>query len=137
MALQFNQQLSEHCRKKAALCLRRIFAKLPPETNLLPPEEWVSRFSTLLLAPFSPGAQLAVMGLLTAVLERSTEGFERLQPIIVQHLAATTAGQNIRKDYFYYGIPCPWLQCKCALPCAALCGACAWPQTVWPSVIGQ
>ena len=65
-------------------------------------------------APFSPGAQLAVLGLLTAVLERSTDGYESLQPLLVRSLAQTMTGHGIRKDYLYYGIPSPWLQCKCA-----------------------
>jgi AP-2 complex subunit alpha len=115
--LQFNQQLSEHCRKKAALCLRRVFLKLPPEASVIAPDEWSARFSSLLLAPFTAGAQLAVMGLLNAVLERSTEGYEALQPLIVRNLVATASGRGMRRDYLYYGIPSPWLQCKCAAAC--------------------
>jgi AP-2 complex subunit alpha len=88
--------------------------KLPPEAPLMAPAEWSSRLSALLLAPFSPGSQLAVMGLITAVLERSTEGFEALQPLIVRDLVSTASGRGMRSDYLYYGIPCPWLQCKCA-----------------------
>ena len=107
------------CRSTAARrrrsVWRRIYLKLPPEAAIISPQDWCSRLSALLLAPFSPGSQLAVMGLVNAVLERGTEGYEDLQAIIVRDLAATTSGQSMRKDYLYYGIPSPWLQCKCAL----------------------
>ena len=111
---QLNQHLSEHCRKKAALCLRRVHSKLPPEATITPPAEWCGRFASLLQATLSPGAQLAVMGLLVAVLERSTDGYEGLQPVLVREFAAMNSGQGVRKEYLYYGIACPWLQCKCA-----------------------
>lgn len=120
--VQLNGRLSEHCRKKAALCLARIFRKLPPEANVISPHEWCPHFRTLIVNPFSPGPQLAIMGLVTTVLERSTEGYEELQGLIVQALAATVTGRNVRKDYLYYGIPCPWLQCKCAPPLFAFLG---------------
>ena len=126
--VQLNGQLSEHCRKKAALCLARIFRKLPPEANVISPEEWCPHFRALIGNPFSPGPQLAIMGLVTTVLERSTEGYEELQGLIVQALAATVTGRGVRKDYLYYGIPCPWLQCKCGPSLRARCSAtgCTW-----------
>jgi hypothetical protein len=116
--VQLNGHLSEHCRKKAALCLARIFRKLPPEANVITPAEWCLHFRTLLANPFSPGPQLAIMGLLCTVLERSTDGYESLQPLLVENLSASVTGRNNRKEfiyYLYYGILCPWLQCKCAL----------------------
>jgi hypothetical protein len=114
--VQLNSQLSEHCRKKAALCLARIFRKLPIEANVITPSEWCPHFRALLANPFSPGPQLGILGLICTVLERSTDGYESLLPLLADSLSATVTGSNNRKYifYLYYGIPCPWLQCKCA-----------------------
>jgi hypothetical protein len=116
-ALQLNQRLSEHCRKKAALCLLRIYRKLPEEAALITAESWSENFCHLLATAHGTGMHLAVVGLLLGVIERQgPAGYHRLLPHLVKNLSAVISGHGAFGDCLYYGIPSPWLQCKCDQP---------------------
>jgi hypothetical protein len=108
-------RLSEHCRKKAALCLLRIYQKLPDEAGLITPEIWADKFVSLFSAAIGTGMHLALCALLLGVLERQgPSGYEKLQPVLVKNLSVVVAGHGVFGDCLYYGIPSPWLQCKFA-----------------------
>lgn len=112
-----SQHLSEGCRKKAALCLLRVYRKLPEEAAIITADTWCERFQHLLSTARGTGMHLAVTALLLGVLEREgPAGYESLQPTLVHNLAAVLTGHGQFGDCLYYGIPSPWLQCKCALP---------------------
>ena len=117
--MQLNQRLSEHCRKKAALCLLRIYHKLPEEVGLITPEQWADKFYSLFSAATGTGMHLALCALLLGVIERQgPSGYEKLQPVLVKNLSNVIAGHGAFGECLYYGIPSPWLQCKCAPSCS-------------------
>jgi AP-2 complex subunit alpha len=93
-------------RKKAALCLLRLYRKNPDVVNV---EGW-SQQMVQLLDERDLGVLTAVMSLLVALVASNPDGYWSCLPKCVHILERLTRSQDILQEYTYYGIPSPWLQ---------------------------
>lgn len=95
-------------RKKAALCLLRLFRKNSDVVNV---DGWSDRMAQL-LEEREIGVLTAVTSLLVALVANNPDGYWNCVPKCVKILERLTKGQDIPQEYTYYGIPSPWLQVK-------------------------
>ncbi|KAH9571656.1 hypothetical protein CY35_02G105700 [Sphagnum magellanicum] len=95
-------------RKKAALCLLRLYRKNPDVVNV---EGW-SQQMVQLLDERDLGVLTAVMSLLVALVASNPDGYTNCLSKCVYILERLTKSQDILQEYTYYGIPSPWLQVK-------------------------
>ncbi|CAA7394896.1 unnamed protein product [Spirodela intermedia] len=95
-------------RKKAALCLLRLYRKNPDVVNI---EGWSDRM-TQLLDERDFGVLTSVMSLFVALVSNNTDAYWNCLPKCVKILERLTRNQDIPQEYTYYGIPSPWLQVK-------------------------
>lgn len=95
-------------RKKAGLCLLRLFRKNPDVVNV---DGWSDRMAQL-LDERELGVLTAVMSLLIALIANNPDGYWNCIPKCVKILERLTRSQDIPQEYTYYGIPSPWLQVK-------------------------
>ncbi|BBN03404.1 AP-2 complex subunit alpha [Marchantia polymorpha subsp. ruderalis] len=95
-------------RKKAALCLLRLYRKNPDVVNV---DGWSERMVQL-LDEKDIGVLTAVMSLLVSLVANNPEGYWNCVPKCVRTLERLTRSQDIPQEYTYYGIPSPWLQVK-------------------------
>eukprot|EP00271_Cylindrocystis_brebissonii_P023186 TRINITY_DN9462_c0_g1_i2.p1 TRINITY_DN9462_c0_g1~~TRINITY_DN9462_c0_g1_i2.p1 ORF type:complete len:1084 (+),score=251.00 TRINITY_DN9462_c0_g1_i2:248-3499(+) len=95
-------------KKKATLCLLRLYRKNPDVVN---DEGWAEKMA-ILLEERDLGVLHAVMSLLVALVAGNPEGYWPCVPKCVRILERLTRGQDIPQEYTYYGIPSPWLQVK-------------------------
>ncbi|KAM7496857.1 hypothetical protein LguiA_021271 [Lonicera macranthoides] len=104
--------LSSSCRplvrKKAALCLLRLFRKNPDVVNV---DGWSDRMSQL-LDERDLGVLTASMSLLVALVSNNHDSYWSCLPKCVKILERLARNQDIPQEYTYYGIPSPWLQVK-------------------------
>lgn len=97
-------------RKKAALCLLRLFRKNP---EILLAETFASKMTDLLDAERDLGVLMGVLGLLLGLVQHDYRGYEACVPKVIALLERLTRNKDIPPEYLYYGIPSPWLQVKC------------------------
>ncbi|CAN6452639.1 unnamed protein product [Victoria cruziana] len=95
-------------RKKAALCLLRLYRKNPDVVNV---DGWSDRM-TQLLDERDVGVLTSVMSLLVALVANSHEAYWSCLPKCVKILERLGRNQDVPPEYTYYGIPSPWLQVK-------------------------
>ncbi len=97
-------------RKKAALCLLRLFRRNP---DILSPDTWAQRMGNL-LQERDLGVLLSCMALLNGLVAHAQNGagYESVIPRVVQVLERVARGVDVPQDYTYYGIPSPWLHIK-------------------------
>ncbi|KAF3794602.1 ALPHA-ADR AP-2 complex subunit alpha-1 [Nymphaea thermarum] len=95
-------------RKKAALCLLRLYRKNPDVVNV---DGWSDRM-TQLLDERDLGVLTSVMSLLVALVANSHEAYWSCLPKCVKVLERLARNQDVPPEYTYYGIPSPWLQVK-------------------------
>jgi len=95
-------------RKKAALCLLRLYRKNPDVVNV---EGWSDRMAQL-LDERDLGVLTAVMSLLVALVSNNHDSYWSCVPKCVKVLERLARSQDIPQEYTYYGIPSPWLQVK-------------------------
>ncbi|XP_010933729.1 AP-2 complex subunit alpha-2 [Elaeis guineensis] len=95
-------------RKKAALCLLRLYRKNPDVVNV---DGWSDRMSQL-LDERDLGVLTSVMSLFVALVSNHTEAYWNCLPKCVKILERLARNQDILQEYTYYGIPSPWLQVK-------------------------
>ncbi|KAK8615335.1 hypothetical protein V6N13_069110 [Hibiscus sabdariffa] len=104
--------LSSSCRplvrKKAALCLLRLFRKIPDVVNV---DGWADRMA-LLLDERDLGVLTASMSLLVSLVSNNHEAYWTCLPKCVKILERLARNQDVPQEYTYYGIPSPWLQVK-------------------------
>ncbi|GMI97225.1 hypothetical protein like AT5G22780 [Hibiscus trionum] len=104
--------LSSSCRplvrKKAALCLLRLYRKNPDIVNV---DGWADRMSQL-LDERDLGVLTSSMSLLVALVSNNHEAYWSCLPKCVKTLERLARNQDIPQEYTYYGIPSPWLQVK-------------------------
>lgn len=101
---------SDPCvRKKAALCLLRLFRTNP---ECITHGEWADKLSALLTQPHL-GVLTSAMSLLLGLASRSPGDYEGLVPYVIQNLSRLVTNRSqCRTDYLYYNTPSPWLQVK-------------------------
>ncbi|KAH7838795.1 hypothetical protein Vadar_031259 [Vaccinium darrowii] len=104
--------LSSSCRplvrKKAALCLLRLFRKNPDVVNV---DGWSDRMAQL-LDERDLGVLTSSMSLLVALVANNHDAYWSCLPKCVKVLERLARNQDIPQEYTYYGIPSPWLQVK-------------------------
>ncbi|KAE8673674.1 AP-2 complex subunit alpha-2 [Hibiscus syriacus] len=104
--------LSSSCRplvrKKAALCLLRLFKKNPDVVNV---DGWADRMAQL-LDERDLGVLTASMSLLVSLVSNNHEAYWTCLPKCVKILERLAKNQDVPQEYTYYGIPSPWLQVK-------------------------
>ncbi|KAK8683384.1 hypothetical protein V6N13_039445 [Hibiscus sabdariffa] len=104
--------LSSSCRplvrKKAALCLLRLYRKNPDVVNV---DGWADRMAQL-LDERDLGVLTSSMSLLVALVSNNHEAYWSCLPKCVKILDRLARNQDVPQEYTYYGIPSPWLQVK-------------------------
>ncbi|MCD7470307.1 hypothetical protein HAX54_010041 [Datura stramonium] len=95
-------------RKKAALCLLRLFRKNPDVMNV---DSWSDRMAQL-LDERDLGVVTSSMSLLVALVSNNHEEYWSCLPKCVKVLERLARNQDVPQEYTYYGIPSPWLQVK-------------------------
>ncbi|KAJ8551955.1 hypothetical protein K7X08_028398 [Anisodus acutangulus] len=95
-------------RKKAALCLVRLFRKNPDVMNV---DSWSDRMAQL-LDERDLGVVTSSMSLLVALVSNNHEEYWSCLPKCVKVLERLAKNQDVPQEYTYYGIPSPWLQVK-------------------------
>ncbi|KAI4382286.1 hypothetical protein MLD38_008267 [Melastoma candidum] len=95
-------------RKKAALCLLRLYRKNPDVVNV---DGWADRMAQL-LDERDLGVLTSSMSLLVALVSNNHEAYWSSLPKCVKILERLARNQDIPQEYTYYGIPSPWLQVK-------------------------
>ncbi|KAJ7947924.1 AP-2 complex subunit alpha [Quillaja saponaria] len=95
-------------RKKAALCLLRLYRKNPDVVNV---DGWADRMAQL-LDERDLGVLTSSMSLLVALVSNHHEAYWSCLPKCVKILERLARNQDIPQEYTYYGIPSPWLQVK-------------------------
>ncbi|KAI3679442.1 hypothetical protein L2E82_51353 [Cichorium intybus] len=95
-------------RKKAALCLLRLFRKNSDVVNV---DGWSDRMAQL-LDERDLGVLTSSMSLFVALVSNNHEAYWSCLPKCVKILERLARNQDIPQEYTYYGIPSPWLQVK-------------------------
>lgn len=95
-------------RKKAALCLLRLYRKNPDVVNI---DGWPDRMAQL-LDERDLGVLTSAMSLLVALVSNNHDAYWSCVPKCVKILERLARNQDVPQDYTYYGIPSPWLQVK-------------------------
>ncbi|XP_011005769.1 PREDICTED: AP-2 complex subunit alpha-1-like [Populus euphratica] len=95
-------------RKKAALCLLRLYRKNPDVINI---DGWADRMAQL-LDERDLGVLTSSTSLLVALVSNNHEAYWSCLPKCVKILERLARNQDIPQEYTYYGIPSPWLQVK-------------------------
>ncbi|KAL0418282.1 UNVERIFIED_CONTAM: AP-2 complex subunit alpha-1 [Sesamum radiatum] len=95
-------------RKKAALCLLRLYRKNPDVVNV---DGWSDRMAQL-LDERDLGVLTSSMSLLVALVSNNHEANWSCLPKCVKILERLAKNQDVPQEYTYYGIPSPWLQVK-------------------------
>ncbi|KAK1263881.1 AP-2 complex subunit alpha-2 [Acorus gramineus] len=95
-------------RKKAALCLLRLYRKNPDVVNV---DGWSDRLAQL-LDERDLGVLTSVMSLLVALVSNNVDAYWNCLPKCVKILERLARNQDIPPEYTYYGIPSPWLQVR-------------------------
>ncbi|KAJ4970513.1 hypothetical protein NE237_003612 [Protea cynaroides] len=95
-------------RKKAALCLLRLYRKNPDVVNV---DGWSDRMAQL-LDERDLGVLTSVMSLLVALVSNNHDVYWSCLPKCVKILERLARNQDVPQEYTYYGIPSPWLQVK-------------------------
>eukprot|EP00200_Dunaliella_tertiolecta_P006547 CAMPEP_0202346842 /NCGR_PEP_ID=MMETSP1126-20121109/5457_1 /ASSEMBLY_ACC=CAM_ASM_000457 /TAXON_ID=3047 /ORGANISM="Dunaliella tertiolecta, Strain CCMP1320" /LENGTH=1093 /DNA_ID=CAMNT_0048938303 /DNA_START=70 /DNA_END=3351 /DNA_ORIENTATION=- len=102
-------------KKRAALALLRLIRKTPPEHNVVSADTFSIIINTL-LDERDLGLLLSTTTLLQGICARNgPAGYEGAQPRLIKVLERLTVHRTteVPPEYLYYGIPTPWLQCKC------------------------
>ncbi|XP_068658295.1 AP-2 complex subunit alpha-1-like [Aristolochia californica] len=95
-------------RKKAALCLLRLYRKNPDVVNV---DGWSDRMSQL-LDERDLGVLTSVMSVLVALVSNNHDAYWSCLPKCVKILERLARNHDVPQEYTYYGIPSPWLQVK-------------------------
>ncbi|KAI3688133.1 hypothetical protein L1987_81841 [Smallanthus sonchifolius] len=95
-------------RKKAALCLLRLFRK---NSDILNVDGWSDRMAQL-LDERDLGVLTSSMSLFVALVSNNHEAYWSCLPKCVKVMERLARNQDIPQEYTYYGIPSPWLQVK-------------------------
>ncbi|GMH12652.1 hypothetical protein Nepgr_014493 [Nepenthes gracilis] len=95
-------------RKKAALCLLRLYRKNPDVVNV---DGWSDQMAQL-LDERDLGVLTSAMSLLVALVSNNHDAYWSCIPKCTRILERLARNQDVPQEYTYYGIPSPWLQVK-------------------------
>uniref|UniRef100_A0A7S0R8D3 Clathrin adaptor alpha/beta/gamma-adaptin appendage Ig-like subdomain domain-containing protein n=1 Tax=Chlamydomonas leiostraca TaxID=1034604 RepID=A0A7S0R8D3_9CHLO len=102
-------------KKRASLALLRLIRKTPSEQQVVTADTF-SPVINALLEERDLGLLLSAATLLQGICARNgSAGYEGAQPRLTRVLERLTIlrEKEVPAEYLYYGIPSPWLQCKC------------------------
>ena len=94
-------------KKKAALTLLRLYRKYP---SMISPD-WAERIISLMGDP-DMGVALSVTSLVMALAQDSPDQYKGSYVKAARLLHQIAAENGCASDYYYYKVPCPWLQVK-------------------------
>lgn len=95
-------------RKKAALCLLRLFRQYP---DIMSSESWAPRVLNLLDEKHY-GVVTAVLSLLLGLVSQDPNGYEEAVPKSIRLLTKICIAKECDKEYTYYKTPSPWIHVK-------------------------
>lgn len=95
-------------KKKAALCLLRLFRKHP---DVIPARDWASSIVNT-LEDLDLGVVLCATSLVLALAQQYQEEFASSVPVLITRLYKVIVEKEYSADYVYYKVPIPWLQVK-------------------------
>ncbi|KAF2500183.1 Adaptor protein complex AP-2 alpha subunit [Lophium mytilinum] len=94
-------------KKKAALTLLRLYRKFPGIVQL----EWAERIISLMDDP-DMGVALSVTSLVMALVQENPEQYKGSYVKAARRLKKIVVDNDCAEGYFYYKVPCPWIQVK-------------------------
>ncbi|KAF1959794.1 Adaptor protein complex AP-2 alpha subunit [Byssothecium circinans] len=94
-------------KKKAALTLLRLYRKFP---NIVQ-NEWAERIISLMDDP-DMGVALSVTSLVMALVQDNQEQYKGSYVKAANRLKRIVVDNECAEGYFYYKVPCPWIQVK-------------------------
>ncbi|OCL08738.1 Adaptor protein-like protein complex AP-2 [Glonium stellatum] len=94
-------------KKKAALTLLRLYRKFPSIVQL----EWAERIISLMDDP-DMGVALSVTSLVMALVQENPEQYKGSYVKAARRLKKIVVDNECAEGYFYYKVPCPWIQVK-------------------------
>jgi AP-2 complex subunit alpha len=106
-SLTFHRTSKSFVKKKAALTLLRLYRKSPEIVML----EWAERIIALMDDP-DIGVTLSVTSLVIALLQENQDRYKSSYVKAAQRLKSIIVDEDCPSDYYYYKVPCPWLQVK-------------------------
>jgi AP-2 complex subunit alpha len=89
------------------LTLLRLFRKSPEIVML----EWAERIVALMDDP-DIGVTLSVTSLVIALLQENPDRYKSSYVKAALRLKSIIVDEDCPSDYYYYKVPCPWLQVK-------------------------
>lgn len=94
-------------KKKAALTLLRLYRKAPSIIQ----REWAERIISI-MDDNDMGVALSVTSLVMTLAQENPDQYKASYVKAVQRLHKIVVGLECAGDYFYYKVPCPWIQVK-------------------------
>ena len=94
-------------KKKAALTLLRLYRKYPAIVQ----QEWAERIIAL-MDDQDMGVCLSVTSLVMALAQDRPDEYKGAYIKAAQRLKKVVVETDIMPDYYYYKVPCPWIQVK-------------------------
>lgn len=94
-------------KKKAALTLLRLYRKAPGIIQV----EWAERMISI-MDDQDMGVALSVTSLIMTLAQDSPEQYKASYVKAAQRLKKVIIDNDCPADYFYYKVPCPWIQVK-------------------------
>lgn len=94
-------------KKKAALTLLRLYRKFPDIVQ----NEWAERIISLMDDP-DMGVALSVTSLVMALVQDNQEQYKGSYVKAANRLKRIVVDCECAEGYFYYKVPCPWIQVK-------------------------
>ncbi|KAF2645123.1 Adaptor protein complex AP-2 alpha subunit [Massarina eburnea CBS 473.64] len=94
-------------KKKAALTLLRLYRKFP---NIVQ-NEWAERIISLMDDP-DMGVALSVTSLVMALVQDNQDQYKGSYVKAANRLKRIVVDNECAEGYFYYKVPCPWIQVK-------------------------
>jgi AP-2 complex subunit alpha len=94
-------------KKKAALTLLRLYRKYPGIVQ----NEWAERIISLMDDP-DMGVALSVTSLVMALVQDNQEQYKGSYTKAANRLKRIVVDGECAESYFYYKVPCPWIQVK-------------------------
>ncbi|KAJ3416710.1 hypothetical protein HDV05_000540 [Chytridiales sp. JEL 0842] len=106
--LLVNGHHNNFVKKKAALCLLRLFRKHPEVFGAV---DWAPRILNM-MDDRDLGVALSVTTLVLALAQQYTEAYEGCVDKAISRLYKIVVEKEFSADYIYYKVPVPWLQVK-------------------------
>ena len=94
-------------KKKAALTLLRLYRKYPAIVQM----EWAERIISL-MDDSDMGVALSVTSLVMALVQDNLEQYKGSYVKAANRLKRVVVDNECSEQYFYYKVPCPWIQVK-------------------------